>query len=139
MTPAEIVAVGLGCAAVTTDLRRRTIPNWLTGGGVAAGLVCGWWSGGVRGVAIAMAGMVVGFLLFAAAHWLGGMGGGDVKLMAAFGTLLGPSEVVGAAALAAIAGALMALAVMWRSPRRPAIPYAPAIVCGAWLVLWGRS
>ena len=62
-----------------------------------------------------------------------------MKLMAAFGTLLGPSEIVGAAALTAIAGALMALSVIWRKSRRGAIPYAPAIVCGAWLVLWGRS
>ena len=27
--------------------------------------------------------------------------------------------------------------LLWR-PRTAAIPYAPAIVIGAWLVLWGR-
>jgi prepilin peptidase CpaA len=124
---------------MVTDLRWGTIPNWLTGAGAAAGLGCGWWSGGVHGVASAAAGLVVGFLVFALAHWFGGMGGGDVKLMAAFGALLGPSQIVGAAALAAIVGALMALAALWWMPRRTAIPYAPAIVCGAWLVLWGRS
>jgi prepilin peptidase CpaA len=67
------------------------------------------------------------------------LGGGEVKLMAAFGALLGPTQVVAAAALAAIAGALMALAAMLLRPRRVSIPYAPAIVCGAWLALLGRS
>jgi Flp pilus assembly protein protease CpaA len=137
MTPATIAAVALGCAAIITDLWRGVIPNWLTGAGAAAGLGCGWWSGGAHGAAASTAGMVVGFLLFAPAFWLRGMGGGDVKLMAAFGALLGPSETVGAAALAAVAGALLALAAMWR--RRRSIPYAPAIVCGAWLVLLGRG
>jgi prepilin peptidase CpaA len=130
MTAVEMAAVALGCAAVATDLYSRTIPNWLTGAGAAAGLVCGGWA--------AAAGMVVGFVIFAAAHWMGGMGGGDVKLMAAFGALLGPSQVITAAVLAAIAGGLMALVAVV-CLKRKVIPYAPAIVCGAWLVLLGRS
>ena len=46
-----IAAVTLGCAAVAGDLWRRTIPNWLTCGGVAAGVLCGIATSGVRGAA----------------------------------------------------------------------------------------
>ena len=75
------------------------------------------------------------------------MGGGDVKLMAGFGALLGDREILPAALLAAIAGGLMAvgyLAVRWVIQRvRPqtgaapseSIPYAPAITAGVWLAI----
>jgi prepilin peptidase CpaA len=129
----------LGCAAVASDLRRGTIPNWLTAGGVTAGLACGLASEGARGLGWAAAGAVAGFALFFAMHALGGMGGGDVKLMAAFGALLGPSGILMCALLAAVAGGLLAAASAIVSPGRPSIPYGPAIVLGAWLALLGRS
>jgi prepilin peptidase CpaA len=139
MTPAEIAAVVVGCAAVASDLYDGSLPNWLTGGAAASGLACGLWSGGGRGLGIAAAGAAAGFAVFFLLHWMGGMGGGDVKLMAGFGTLLGPADVLAAAVLAAIAGGVLALAsVLWR-PGRASLPYAPAIVAGAWLVLLGRA
>ena len=64
------------------------------------------------------------------------MRGGDVKLMAAFGALLGPSVTMTAAVLAAVIGALMAAGSLLLFRRRKAIPYGPAIVLGAWLALW---
>jgi len=67
------------------------------------------------------------------------MGGGDVKLMAGLGALLGPSDVLLAGLLAAPIGALLAAAISIWAPRRQAIPYAPAIVLGAWLALLGRG
>jgi len=88
---------------------------------------------------VAAAGAAAGFLVFFVLHWMGGLGGGDVKLMAAFGALLGPAGVLTAALLAAVAGALLAAAALLWRPRRVSIPYAPAIVIGAWLVLLGRS
>lgn len=139
MSAAELAAVALGCAAVACDLRQGAIPNWLPAGGVAAGLACGLWAGGASGLGVATAGAGVGFLVFLLLHWMGGLGGGDVKLMAGFGALLGPSGILTAALLAAIVGALLAVALMACRPRRASIPYAPAIVLGAWLVLLGRS
>ena len=139
MSGAAWVSVALGGAAVVWDLRTATIPNWLAAAGAGAGLACGFWTGGMGGLGLSAAGAAAGFTVFLLFHWLGGLGGGDVKLMAAFGALLGPAGVLEAAVLAAIAGGLLAAAVcLWR-PRRASIPYAPAIVIGAWLALWGRS
>jgi len=137
VTAAEIAAVALGCAATATDLRRRTIPNWLTAAGAAAGVICGG-AAGWRDAAAAVAGMAAGFLIFLVFHWLGGLAGGDVKLMAAFGALLGTRDVLAAAALAAIAGGVLACVALLRRPCAVSIPYAPAITAGAWLVLWAR-
>jgi prepilin peptidase CpaA len=138
MSPAEMVTMALGGAAVIGDLRSRTIPNWLSLSGVAAGNLCGAWNGGARDAAMAVAGAGAGFTVLLLFHLLGGLGGGDVKLMAAFGALLGPSDVLIAAVISAVAGALMASVVLLWRPRTSAIPYAPAIVIGVWLVLWGR-
>jgi prepilin peptidase CpaA len=88
------------------------------------------------------------FLLFYA---MGGMGGGDVKLMAGFGALLGVSRLLEAALWTAVCGGILAVAVvLWVTVRNrirgtggkplsaAAIPYAPAITAGAWLSLMSR-
>ncbi len=137
MSGVEITALALGCCAVIDDLRRRTIANWLTGSGLLAGLVLATLAGGVRGFLLALGGAAAGFSLFWICYRLGGLGGGDLKLMAAFGALLGPAAILTAAVLAAIAGALLAGLVLLVRPRAVAIPYAPAIVAGAWLALMG--
>jgi len=91
------------------------------------------------GLQVLAAGRGTVFLIF---YLLNGMGGGDVKLMAGFGSLLGPGAIVWAAWFAAVAGGLMgagyAVALALRARRRTApggqaIPYAPAIVAGVWL------
>jgi prepilin peptidase CpaA len=138
MTLAQGIAFALGAAAVFDDLRHRQVSNWLTGAGVAAGLSMGAGSAGWRGLGVAAGGAAVGFLTFLLFHLLGGMGGGDVKLMAAFGSILGPSGILLAAVLAAIFGGLMAAGALLRKPRARAIPYAPAIVAAAWLSMLGQ-
>ena len=137
------MAVGLGCAATFDDLRRRQVANWINLAGVAAGL--GWhvWNGGAAGLGRSAGGAAVGFLVFLFFYVAGGMGAGDVKLMAAFGALLGSSGILLAALFAAPAGGLMAATwLAWKRGARDipyAIPYAPAITLGAWLALVGRG
>ena len=133
------VAVSLGCAATFDDLRRRQVANWINLAGVAAGLGCHVWTGGAAGLGRSADGAAVGFLVFLVLYIAGAMGAGDVKLMAAFGALLGPSGILLAALLAAPAGGLMAAACLaWKRGARE-IPYAPAITLGAWLALAGRG
>jgi prepilin peptidase CpaA len=142
MTAQVAMAVAVGLAASIEDIAFRRVSNWIP----AAGLVCGlWWHTGVagwRGVLTAAAGAAAGFGVFLIFYLLGGMGGGDVKLMAGLGSLLGAGRLVEAALWTAAAGGLMAvgfLAVraLRRKPERDAesIPYAPAIAIGAWLSL----
>ena len=139
MTTVTGLALVLGGVAVAADLRGGQIPNWLPAGGALAGLLRHLGGAGARGAVMSVAGAAVAFALFLLPYALGGLGGGDLKLMAAFGSLLGPGSALAATLLAAVAGALFAAVSVWRRPGRAAIPYAPAIVAGAWLSLLGRS
>lgn len=130
-------ALLLGVCAVVEDLRRRRVPNWLSAAGLAAALALQAASGGVRGLAVAAIGAAAGFAVLLPFHLLGGMGGGDVKLMAAFGALLGPAGILLAALLATMLGGVWAaVAWLWR-PQTAQIPFAPAIVLGAWASWFG--
>ncbi len=152
MTMQVWIAVLVGLAATVDDLARRQIANWIPAAALAGGF--GWQIGqdGWRGALHALAGAGAGFAVFLAFYLLGGMGGGDVKLMAGFGALLGTGRLLEAALWTAGAGGLLALgAVIYQSARRrfgPAmietaeekergdsIPYAPAITIGVWLSL----
>ncbi|HVG73503.1 MAG TPA: prepilin peptidase, partial [Vicinamibacterales bacterium] len=122
---------------------------------------------GVTGVTVggALGGLGLGLALLLPAHVFGATGAGDVKLLAAFGALLGPADVFNAFLRAAILGGVMALAVaVWRGRLRETLygtamlvttrnravtailehpaannrfPYAPAIATGAALVVLG--
>ena len=133
------ITVALGALAILDDLRRRVISNWISRTALASGIVLNTVAHGARGAAIAAAGAALGFALLIIFYLLGGMGGGDLKLMTGFGAILGPSAVLTAAILGAIAGAFIAAAaVLFRRSQR-AIPYAPALVLGAWLALILRN
>ena len=56
-------------------------------------------------------GLAVGLAVFFPFFALGGMGGGDVKLMAALGTWIGWSPIVWTALYGAVAGGVMAVGV----------------------------
>jgi prepilin peptidase CpaA len=129
------MAIALGCSAVVEDLRRGAISNWVNLTAIAGGLLYHSIHQGWRGLAASCGGAVLGFAIFLAVYCMGGMGGGDVKLMAAFGALLGPLGILTAAVLASVIGGLMAAASLALRSRRKAIPYGPAIVLGAWLAL----
>jgi prepilin peptidase CpaA len=136
VTAVLCIAGVLGVVAVVEDLRRRQVPNWLTAAGAAGGLACAS-TGGWHGFGMAAAGATVGFLVLLPFHLCGAMGGGDVKLMAAYGAFLGPSGILLAALLAGLFGGIGAAGVLLCKPRTAAIPYAPAIVLGAWFSLLG--
>lgn len=150
MTAAGCVVLGVGAAAVAEDLARRRVSNWISGTALLSGFILQVVERGWIGAANALAGTAVGFGVFAIFYWLNGLGGGDVKLMAAFGSLLGPATILCAAWMAAVAGGMMAAAISlaktrWHPPqKRPcadaaSIPYAPALVAGVWLAELARG
>ena len=81
-------ALIIASAACATDLHDRRIPNWLTFGASAAALAVAYATGGQAGVQHAAGGWATGFFLFLPLFLLGGMGAGDVKLLAALGAWL---------------------------------------------------
>jgi prepilin peptidase CpaA len=104
---AAVVAAS-GTAAVI-DLRTGRIPNPLTAAVAAGGL--GLAAFGLTGHSMtgALVGAVLGFALMLPGHLFGGTGAGDVKLLAALGTWLGPGGVLMAFLYSAIAGGVLAV------------------------------
>jgi|SRR5580658_3108287 prepilin peptidase CpaA len=148
------IAILVGLAAAVDDLARRQISNWIPLAALAGGL--GWQVGlhGWSGWLIALGGAAAGFSVFLIFYLMGGMGGGDIKLMAGFGALLGAGRLAEAALWTAGVGGLLAVAVLaLRAVRKrlglksaapkaaspdsipDSIPYAPAIALGVWLAL----
>lgn len=146
------IAVLVGLAAMIDDLARRQIANWIPLSALAAGF--GWQIGqsGLNGLLYAGIGTVAGFAVFLTFYLLGGMGGGDVKLMAGFGALLGFHRLLEATLWTAGVGGLIAIGVLSarslshalgftkssaakQQQGQDSIPYAPAIALGVWLSL----
>lgn len=98
--------------AVGTDIRQSRIPNWLTFPAAGCGLALHGWIDGVSGVVFSLIGCVIGLGIFLALHVAGVIGAGDVKLMAAVGSMLGPYGVVVASVLTIMVGGVYALAAM---------------------------
>ena len=165
MTLTAVLVIGAGVAATVVDVRRRKVPNVLTMGLASVGLVLAMAGFGTVTIGGALGGLALGLALLLPAHMFGATGAGDVKLLAAFGALLGPADVFDAFLRAAILGGAMALTVaLWRGRLRETLygtamlvttrsrtaaaliehpaannrfPYAPAIACGAVLVVLG--
>ena len=103
--------------AAVVDVRTRRVPNALTGGIALVGLGIAALGLGRIGLLASLAGCLVGLALMLPGHLLGATGGGDVKLLAAVGTLLGPGATLRAFVATAIAGGLIAIVVAVRRGR----------------------
>ena len=93
------------------DLSTRRVPNPLTFGIATLGLALAATHVSGLSVGSALGGFAVGLVLMLPGHLAGATGAGDVKLFAAIGTLLGPSQIVVAFLYTAIAGGVLAIAV----------------------------
>jgi prepilin peptidase CpaA len=111
MSSIHIAVFTIALTACICDLRSRRIPNVVTFGAAAAGLLYHLASGGVGALAQGAAGWAVGALVFIVPFALRGLGGGDVKLLAALGCWIGPADAIWLALYTGIAGGLMAVVV----------------------------
>jgi prepilin peptidase CpaA len=99
--------------AAVYDLRYRRIPNWLTISGVITGIAMntflyrGW-----PGLRLSLAGLAVSFAAYFLLYSLRAMGGGDVKLMAAIGALVGVRDWFGIFMITALIGGIAGLAML---------------------------
>ena len=107
----RIVALGVVVAAAVIDVRTRRIPNLLTFGTAGVALIYALWTNGLHGLALSAAGWATGIAVFLPMFLLRGMGAGDVKLLGAVGSWLGPGAVLYAALYSALAGGVLALIV----------------------------
>jgi prepilin peptidase CpaA len=130
-----LLLVAVTCAV--TDVWKGRIYNAVTYPTMVIGLGLQLALHGAGGLWIALGGFAVGFfpgfLLFA----LGGMGGGDVKLLGAIGVLAGVAPTTEALVLAFFFGALFALGKLawhgvlfrslWRTVRQIAASVVPGL------------
>jgi len=108
----QIVLALVVIVAAIYDVRFRRIPNWL----VLAGLVLGIglntllfeWSG----LRHSLFGLGLGFLIYFPLYLLRGMGAGDVKLMAAIGSIVGAANWLGIFLITAVLGGLIAIILL---------------------------
>ena len=167
MIPTYVLAAsvaGFTLAAAVIDFRTKKIPNWLTVPSAIAALLFHLVTGGGTGLLLALAGFAVGFALLILPWILGGGGMGDVKLLAALGTWLGPLMILPAFGLGAVCALMMGVMLMASStftsgisatqrrflnnggaatatagtaPRKykRVLPFAVPIAAGTWLVL----
>ncbi|UYZ21249.1 prepilin peptidase [Mesobacillus jeotgali] len=109
----DFLLIALIVICVITDLRERKIYNKVLLPFLLAGLVLNSVTGGIAGLTSALAGTAVGFSILLIPYLLGGMGAGDVKLLAVVGGLKGAVFVLTAAVYMALAGGIIALIILF--------------------------
>jgi prepilin peptidase CpaA len=114
--PAWVVTITLVVAAVIDGLQLK-VPNWITYPMVLSGWVYsvtlspypGW-----EGLLYSLLGTIVGLALLLPAYAVGGMGAGDVKLLAGVGAWMwGTTTLYAFAATALVGGAIAVVMVVW--------------------------
>jgi leader peptidase (prepilin peptidase)/N-methyltransferase len=160
MLAAKLIFATLFIAIFFIDLEHMIIPDELAFTGIGVGValdVAGlllWhkpllsiqvpWTAWVLAVPRSLAGIIVGTIFFLFVEGFSqlifrkeGMGGGDLKLGAAIGALLGPGPALLSFGLAVVAGAVVgvALIVTRLRGREEYIPFGPFMVVAAFAVM----
>ena len=135
------LAIALLVAAIT-DIRSRSISNWLNAG-IALAAPLYWWSSGLDlwpGVALQLGIAFAAFVLLAGLFALKMMGGGDVKLLTVLALWIEPVWFLKLLIVMALVGGVLTVGmgawhIMRRQRERLAIPYGVAIAIGGLWVL----
>lgn len=123
-----------------TDTFLGEIPNPLNLALIVIAMAYHIGTGGAAGLLTAIGGMLLGCALLFIPYLLGGMGGGDVKALAALGALLGPADIFQVFLYTGLIGGVLALAC-YLEQRRPGTPLSHRLRLylgtGDWHVLIG--
>lgn len=129
MTALHIFVGTLLAVACVSDVRTRRIPNVLTFSAAGFALMFHLATGGWSAVGASVGGWLLGGALFFPMFALRGMGGGDVKLLAAVGAWVGPGQIVLVALATSIAGGAIGLVVAMGHG------YLKAAISNLWVLL----
>ncbi len=119
----RVLLYGVMILCAASDLATGKIYNQLTYPAAIFGFVLALVSGGIHELGWHMAGFSIGFIPFFVLFLLKGMGGGDVKLMAAAGAIMGYPLIVAGLFHTVLVGGVVAVSVMlwkgvlWRGVR----------------------
>jgi len=113
MTPlAPVLSALLTTVAITAaifDYRERRVPNWLTLLGAIAGLTANVFIAQTTGLWTSLKGIGIALAIYLPLYLLRGVGGGDLKLMAALGAIAGPKNWIVIMLLTSLVGGIAAL------------------------------
>lgn len=107
----DALLLALAVLAGGWDAFTRRIPNWLTLPAAIVGLAWHGYRDGWRGLGFALGGWLLGLVVLLPLFALGGMGAGDVKLLAAAGALAGPQGLVVIFIYTGLCGGIAAVAL----------------------------
>jgi prepilin peptidase CpaA len=100
--------------AAYTDWQERRIYNKLLGPAFLIALILQAEVGGLTGIKIGIYGTILGFSLLLIPYFLGGMGAGDVKLLAVIGAFGGPVFVLNSFLYGAVIGGIISAFLLIR-------------------------
>src|SRR3982751_114936 len=125
----DYVLVLLVTLASLFDLRLGKIPNALTYPACIFGLGLAITTWSWNALSSSFLGLVIGFVPFFGLYLIGGLGGGDVKLMAAVGALMGYPFTLNALITSILVGGLIALLlVIWEGKLWQAVRFLAATI-----------
>jgi prepilin peptidase CpaA len=102
-------ALALAIAAAVIDVQQHRIPNWLTYPAFGIGLLLRAYFYGWHGLLSGLGGFLLAGGIIFVFYLVRAMGAGDLKLLAALGSIVGPTYSVTILLATAIAGGVMAI------------------------------
>lgn len=106
-----VVTVTLAVAAIIDGYQLK-VPNWITFPMIASGWVYSGVAFGWEGLAWSLVGTIVGLALLLPAYAIGGMGAGDVKLLAGVGAWVWGTTTFYAFCVSAVLGGVIAVGMV---------------------------
>jgi len=108
----QVVLLLVAILSGAFDIRSRRIPNWLTVTGLMLGVGLNVFLYFGAGLRLAGLGFALAFTVYLLLYLLRAMGPGDVKLMAALGSIVGPGNWLVIFIFSALLGGITALVLV---------------------------